>query len=76
MSRYAEIRNKEVINISDGSRMGYVCDVEFNLETGKVESLIIPRKTSFFGFFGRHDEHIIPWGKIKKIGDDIIFVII
>lgn len=74
LSRYAELRNKEVINITDGSRMGYVCDVEFDLDTGKVEALIMPRKTGFFGLFTHHDEYVILWKDIKKIGDDIIFV--
>lgn len=74
MGRYAELRNKEVINIDSGCRMGYVCDVEFDLETGKIESLIIPRKTGVFGLFTRNDEYIIPWKEIKKIGEDIIFV--
>ncbi len=74
MSRYAELRNKEIINISDGSRMGFVCDVEFDLEKGTVNSIILPRKTGFFNIFSGHDEYVIPWNKIKKIGDDIIFV--
>lgn len=74
MSRYAELRNKEVINLSDGCRMGYVCDVEFNLDNGRIQSLVIPRKTGFWGVFSKHDEYIISWEKIKKIGDDIIFV--
>lgn len=74
MSRYAELRNKEIINISDGCRMGYVCDVEFDLETGKIEALIVPRKTGFWGIFTKHDEYVISWKNIKKIGDDIIFV--
>lgn len=74
LSRYAELRNKEVIDISSGCRMGYVCDVEFNLETGNIESLIIPRKLGFFGVFARNDEYVIPWEEIKKIGEDIIFV--
>lgn len=74
MSRYAELRNKEVINIFDGCRMGYVCDIDFNVETGKIESLIVPRKTGIFGIFTKQDEYVITWKNIKKIGDDIIFV--
>ena len=74
MSRYAELRNKEIINISDGCRMGYVCDVEFDLETGKIKSLILPRKTGIFCAFSKHDEYVIDWENIKKIGEDIIFV--
>ena len=34
-SRIAELRDKEIINISDGCRFGYVGDVEVDLETGK-----------------------------------------
>lgn len=74
MSRYAELRNKEIINVSDGSRMGYVCDVEFDLETGKLNALIVPRKTGFWGIFTRQEDYVISWKDIKKIGDDIIFV--
>ncbi len=74
MCRFTKLRDKEIINISDGSRMGYVCDVEFNFETGKVEALVVPYKTGFWGIFSRHNEHVIAWRDIKKIGDDIIFV--
>lgn len=74
LSRYAELRNKEIINVSDGSRMGYVCDVEFDLETGKLNALIVPRKTGFWGIFTRQEDYVISWKDIKKIGDDIIFV--
>lgn len=54
--------------------MGYVCDVEFDLENGRIESLIIPHKSGLFGMFIRNDEYVIPWKEIKKIGEDIIFV--
>ncbi len=74
MSRYAELRNKEIINISNGCRMGYVCDIEFDLEKGKLEALIIPRKSGFWGIFTRQDDYVISFENIKKIGDDIIFV--
>lgn len=74
MYRFTELRNKEIINLNDGSRMGYVCDVEIDIKTGKVESLIIPYKTGFLGIFSRRDKYVIPWDDIKKIGEDIIFV--
>lgn len=74
MCRFVELRNKEIINVSDGSRMGYVCDVEIDVKTGKVEALVVPYKSGFWGIFSRHNEYVIPWDDIKKIGDDIIFV--
>ncbi len=74
MSRYADLRNKEIINVVDGKRLGYVCDVDFDLSCGTVSALIVPHKISFLGLFGKKDEYVIPWENIKKIGDDIIIV--
>ena len=74
MSRYAELRNKEIINVVDGKRLGYVCDVEFDMEKGTIEALIVPKKLGIFGIFRKNDEYVILWKNIKKIGDDIIIV--
>ena len=52
----------------------FVKDAEFNLETGRLTSLILPCRWSIFLLFGRIDEMVIPWRDIKKIGDDIILV--
>ena len=36
-----ELRNKDVIDISTGERLGYVCDVEVNTCTACLESIRI-----------------------------------
>lgn len=74
MNRASDFRNKEVINISDGRRLGFVCDVEVNLDDGRLEAIIIPGPGRLFGFIGKDNEFVIPWEKIKKIGEDIILV--
>ena len=74
MNRSADIRQKEVINISDGRRLGFVHDVEINLEDGRIEAIVIPGPSGLFGLFGRNNEFIIPWEKVRKIGEDIILV--
>ena len=74
MNRSADLRQKEVINISDGRRLGFVCDVEINLEDGKIEAIIIPAGGRLFGILGKDSEFLIPWERIKKIGEDIILV--
>jgi YlmC/YmxH family sporulation protein len=74
INRTADLRPKEVINITDGKRLGYVKDVEFSLETGRIVSLILPGRWSFLRLFGRIEEMVIPWKDIKKIGEDIILV--
>lgn len=73
-SRIGELRDKEVINISDGCRFGYVGDVEVDLETGKVKSLIVPGRLRFFGLFGREEDQIFPWETVRRFGEDIILV--
>ncbi len=69
-----DLRNKEVINIYDGKSLGYVYDIEINLEKGIIEGIIVPAQRSFFNFFGRGEDCIIKWKDIKRIGDDVILV--
>lgn len=72
MIRFQDLRNKEVINVKTGERLGFVCDVEFDLETGRILSIVVPgkRKCNIF----KNNEHIILWQKIRKIGNDILLV--
>ena len=72
--RIADLRCKEVINLCDGCRMGYVGDVEIDVVCGRVIALVVPGRCRFFGLFGREEDFIIPWEAIDKIGDDIILV--
>ena len=74
MFRATDMRQKEVINICDGSRLGFVYDVEMDLAKGSVEAIIVPGNGKFLGIFGRDNDYIIPWNNIKKIGEDIILV--
>ena len=73
-SRIAELRDKEIINISDGCRFGYVGDVEVDLETGRVKALIVPGRLRFFGLFGREEDQVFPWESVRRFGEDIILV--
>ncbi len=74
MTRTSELKDKEVINMSDGRRLGFVCDVEINLEDGRIDAIVIPGTGRLFGLIGKDGDFIIPWEKIKKIGEDIILV--
>ena len=73
-SRISSLRCKEVVNVCDGARLGYVSDVELELPAGRVTALIVPGPCRFFGLFGRECDYLIPWGCIRRIGDDIILV--
>lgn len=72
--RICELREKEVINICSGRRLGCVVDVEINVCTGEVEAIVIPGPGKICGFFGTDCEYVIPFGCIRKIGPDILLV--
>ena len=72
--RVTELQCKEVVCISDGSRLGFVSDVEVQVPEGCVLAIIVPCKCRHFGLLGGKDDFVIPWKCIKRVGDDIILV--
>ena len=66
MLRASDFRQKEVINISDGKRLGFVYDVDFDDKEGFIQALVIPCNGKVFGIFGKDTEYVIPWESIKK----------
>lgn len=72
--RICELRDKEVINVCSGRKLGCAMDVEINVCTGEVEALIVPGPGKICGFFGTDCEYVIPFCCIRKIGPDIILV--
>ena len=74
MSRLCEIKQKEVINIRDGIRLGYVCDLDIGLECGKINEIIIVAECKLWGLLAPEKEYRIKWCNICRIGDDLIIV--
>ncbi len=72
--RMTDLRYKEVINIIDGSRYGYVGDAELDLVSGRICALIVPGPARLFGLLGRFEEYVFSWECIKRIGEDTILV--
>jgi YlmC/YmxH family sporulation protein len=74
MFKLSEIREKEIININNGERIGYADDFELNLEEGYIDGIIVGGMGKMLGLFGKNTEMIIPWNDIVRIGTDIILV--
>ncbi|MDR0918600.1 MAG: YlmC/YmxH family sporulation protein [Oscillospiraceae bacterium] len=70
----SDLRNKEVINITDGTKIGFVDDIEMDTEKCCIVALIVYGRERLFGFFGREEDTIIPFSKISLIGSDTILV--
>ena len=70
-----DFKHKEVVNISDAKRLGYVQDVCADLGTGTITSIIVPGSTNkFMSLFSSNNDIVIPWEKIRCIGEDLILV--
>ena len=70
-----KLKNKEVINIADGRSLGFVYDIEVDLEKGVIDGIVIPGQRGFMSFFSKGEgDTIVKWDKVRTIGDDVILV--
>ena len=73
-SKGLDFKHKEVVNIVDGKRLGFVQDVTADLESGVITSIIVPGNSKVLNLFAGNNDIVIPWQDIKCIGEDIILV--
>jgi YlmC/YmxH family sporulation protein len=72
--RIVDLKNKEVISMQDGCRIGCVNDVEVDMACAKIVAIVVYGRLKCFGIFGREDDIIIKWENIDVIGEDTILV--
>ena len=69
-----ELRCKEVIDKSNGCRLGLVSDVEVDSCCGRGGALIVLGRPKFWGICGRRERIRVCWEDIDVIGNDTILV--
>lgn len=74
MIKTSDLREKEVVNVKDGSKLGLISDIEVNLEAGRIEAIIIPGPGKILGLFGKNEDYVIKWQNIVRIGVHVILV--
>lgn len=70
----SEIGDKEIIDLTKGSRHGTLGDAEilFDPQTGLIKALMVPNFIEKNRFSGYHENLQLPWEAIEKIGLDLI----
>lgn len=74
MIKISEFQLKDVVNVSNGKKLGNIGDIDINIQTGTIDAVIIGGAGKVLGFFGRDEDIVIPWKNILKIGEDVILV--
>lgn len=74
LARSSELKSREVVNISDGRRLGLIADMEIDVASGEIRAIVVPGPSRLLRFFSRNEDIVIPWEKIIKIGVDVILV--
>lgn len=72
--RFCELREREVINVCDCKRLGFIVDVEMDICKGRIEKIIVPGPGKCGGLFWPEYEYVICWEQIVQIGPDVILV--
>ena len=73
---FSRLARKEIINVFDGERLGYIGESDLVIDdtNGSIQAIIIQPK----GFSAKMSravrELVIPWQSIKKIGEEVIIV--
>lgn len=74
---FGEFKQKDIINISDGKRLGRAVDLILTC-TGDhacIEAVVVPGQSCFLRLFRAEKDGVaIAWDRIRRIGDDVILV--
>ena len=73
MMRISDIMEKEIINVKNGKKLGFITDIDLDVDNGKVSSFSITGSSG--NFFSRGAEiDTVFWRDILRIGCDTIIV--
>ena len=68
---FDSLREKEVINIYDGKKLGHIIDIIFDRQSGKVTGVVVP---GIKKFMRKSEDIFVPIENLKKIGEDVLLI--
>lgn len=73
MLKATDLTKLDIINITDGAKLGAVTDMHFDLSTGRITALVVGQSRKM-GVFRAGKDMIIPWNRIVKFGIHAVLV--
>jgi sporulation protein, YlmC/YmxH family len=73
MLKVTDLTRRDIINLSDGAKLGAIKDMHIDPSTGAIKAFVLqgPKK---YGVLSAGRDVVVPWEKIKKIGVDAVLV--
>lgn len=70
--RMSELASKDIINLTNGGRLGSLGDSDLVIdpETGMIQAIIVPQR----GHLNRGQRIEIPWSAIRRVGPEVMIV--
>ena len=68
---FSDLKNKEIVNVLDGKKLGHIIDILFEGSNGSVKGIVVPGEKKLFR---KNEDIFVPLQLIRKIGDDVILV--
>ncbi|MGE5552287.1 MAG: YlmC/YmxH family sporulation protein [Bacteroidota bacterium] len=74
--RLNELVGREVINLTDATRLGVIKSAEALIDTelGRVEAILVPYSPHGGVWRGRQRMLAVPWRAVRRMGRDIVIV--
>jgi len=72
--RLSDMQTKDIVNITNGKKIGILIDLRINPKDGCIVSIIVEQDNKLISIFKQPDEIEIYYDKIIKIGEDVIIV--
>lgn len=70
----SKLKEKEVVSVDSGKRLGRIADVEVSLEEERIMAIVLQADGGRVSFFQRQEERVIAWEKIVRVGEDVVLV--
>lgn len=69
-----ELQSKDIVNVSDGSKLGRISDLEIDTTNGTILSFTLQQNLRFSNLFSNNNSIRLTWDQIIKIGEEVIIV--
>lgn len=70
--RISDLQEKDVVDISDGKKIGNIIDITID-SNGNMNGILVEKYKFLLSFFSNNVVEI-KWSQIEKIGKDVILV--